>query len=104
LILLKHLFVFSYNDSDSIDGILKDRITEVVTKSIAKKEKIYIVKEFLLPEILEMVGYNKEDIFKEKDEIEYIIENYTYEAGVRKLKEKLFDQLILCLILLRITF
>ena len=89
--LSKALFVFSYNDPELIDGILRDRITEVVTKSITKKEKIYIVNEFILPEILEMVGYNKGDISIENDEIQYIIESYTYEAGVRKLKEKLLE-------------
>ena len=31
-------------------------------------------------------------LFKEADEIlEFIIENYTYEAGARKLREKLFE-------------
>merc|ERR1711916_294952 len=41
--------------------------------------------------ILETVGYAKGDIILENDEINYIIENYTYEAGVRKLKERLFE-------------
>lgn len=89
--LSKCLIVFSYNDSDLIDGILADRITEVKVKSITKKEKLHIVKEYLLPEILETVGYTKGDIILENDEINYIIENYTYEAGVRKLKERLFE-------------
>jgi len=89
--LSKCLIVFSYNDSSAIDGILNDRITEVKVKSITKKEKIHIVKEYLMPEILETVGYSKNDIIINNDEINYIIENYTYEAGVRKLKERLFE-------------
>ena len=36
-------------------------------------------------------GYKKDLASFEKDVIEYIISNYTYEAGVRKLKEKIFD-------------
>ena len=87
----KCLIVFSYNDSSLIDGILHDRITEVKVKSITKKEKLHIVKEYLMPEILEIVGYSKGDIILNNDEINYIIENYTYEAGVRKLKERLFE-------------
>jgi endopeptidase La len=89
--LSKCLIVFSYNDSSLIDGILADRITEVKVKSITKKEKLHIVKEYLMPEILETVGYMKGDIILNNDEINYIIENYTYEAGVRKLKERLFE-------------
>ena len=89
--LSKCLIVFSYNDSSLIDGILRDRITEVKVKSITKKEKLHIVKEYLMPEILETVGYAKGDIILNNEEINYIIENYTYEAGVRKLKERLFE-------------
>ena len=55
-------------------------------------DKIQIVRDYLLPEILENVGYKKGDILIEDDEdIVYIIDTYTYEAGVRKLKEKLME-------------
>ena len=91
--LSKCIIVFSYNDSNLIDPILKDRIVEVNVKSISKKEKIHISKEFLLPEILDMLGYLKEDFIINDDALDYIIENYTHEAGVRKLKEKLFELL-----------
>jgi ATP-dependent Lon protease len=89
--LSKIMIVFSYNDSSLVDPILRDRITEVKVKSITKKEKIYITKEYLLPEILETVGYEKKDFIFNDNEINYIIESYTYEAGVRKLKERLFE-------------
>ena len=89
--LSKCIIVFSYNDSSLIDPILRDRIVEVNVKSISKKEKIHITKEFLLPEILDMIGYLKEDFIFEDDAIDYLIETYTHEAGVRKLKEKLFE-------------
>ena len=91
--LSKCIIVFSYNDSNLIDPILKDRIVEVNVKSISKKEKIHITKEFLLPEILDMLGYLKEDFIFDNDAIDYLIETYTHEAGVRKLKEKLFELL-----------
>ena len=91
--LSKALIAFSYNDSNMINSILKDRITEVKVKSITKKEKLVIVKHYLMPEILEIVGYKKGDIIIGDNEINYIIENYTYEAGVRKLKERLFELL-----------
>jgi ATP-dependent Lon protease len=87
----KALIVFSYNDSSLIDGILKDRITEVKVKAITKKEKLVIVKDYILPDILNTVGYSKGDILINDENILYIIDNYTYEAGVRKLKEKFFD-------------
>ena len=89
--LSKVLFVFSYNDPSVIDRILRDRITEINIKSLTLNEKVNIVKDYSLPEILETVGYNKGDIYLETDEIKYIVQNYTNEAGVRKLREKLFE-------------
>ena len=90
--LSKALLVFSYNDSSLIDPILRDRITEIRINPLNTIDKIEIVKDFLMPEILESVGYKKGDILIEKNEdIEYIIDTYTYEAGVRKLKEKLIE-------------
>jgi len=89
--LSKVLFVFSYNDASLIDPILKDRITEIKVKPLITKDKIDIVKDFLIPEILSDLGYNKSDLLLSDEDIVYIIETYTYEAGVRKLKEKLVE-------------
>ena len=89
--LSKVLFVFSYNDPEKIDRILKDRITEIKVDTLKKTEKLEITKNYILPEILKSVGYNKSDIIIEDDCIDFIIENYTFEAGVRKLKEKLYE-------------
>ena len=89
--LSKVLFVFSYNDSHAIDRILRDRITEINVKALTMVEKIHVVQNYSLPEILDTVGYKSEDITINKDVIKYIIQNYTNEAGVRKLREKLFE-------------
>jgi endopeptidase La len=89
--LSKVLFVFSYNDPEKIDRILKDRITEIKVEALKKTEKLEITKNYILPEVLKSVGYNKNDIVIEDDCIDFIIENYTFEAGVRKLKEKLYE-------------
>ena len=89
--LSKVLFVFSYNDASLIDRILRDRITEINIRALTLNEKVHIVQDYALPEILETVGYKKGDIVIEKENIKYIIQNYTNEAGVRKLREKLFE-------------
>ena len=89
--LSKALIVFSYNDGDMIDRVLKDRIMEINIKPLAKSEKIEITNSYLLPEILESVGYNVDDIEISNDNLVYLIEKYTWEAGVRKLKEKLYE-------------
>ena len=89
--LSKVLFIFSYNDFSRIDPILADRIHRIKFRHLSKKDKVHIIDNYILPEVLETVGFNKDEVKFNKGTIEYIINNYTYEAGVRKLKEKIFD-------------
>jgi len=88
--LSKVLFIFSYNDIDVIDRILLDRIHRVKFDSLSLNDKIIITKKYILPEIYTKMGLNNTiDISDEI--IEYIIDKYTSESGVRKLKEILFE-------------
>ncbi|MDC0141973.1 AAA family ATPase [bacterium] len=88
--LSKILFIFSYNDVSCIDRILLDRIHRIKFKSLTFKEKLNIVKKFILPEIYETVGIQQKITMKDPV-IKFIINTYTSEAGVRKLKELLFE-------------
>ena len=88
--LSKVLFIFSYNDVTAIDRILLDRIHRVKFDSLTIDEKIIISKKYLLKEIYDKMNLDGSIIFK--DEIlKFIINNYTNESGVRKLKEVLFE-------------
>ena len=89
--LSKAIFVFSYNDAALVDRILYDRITEIKVKPLTKEDKIVICNSYLLPEIYDAVGFDKNNIIFEDDIISFIIDTYTYEAGVRKIKEKLYE-------------
>jgi len=85
----KVIFIFSYNDSDAIDPILIDRITEINTKPYSIIDKINISKNFILGEMATMVGFNKDNITISDDNLKFIIEEYTNEAGVREIKRKI---------------
>ena len=89
--LSKVLFIFSYNDFSKLDPILADRIHRIKFNYLQKYEKIHIMKNYIIPELLENIGYKKENIIIDDSIIEYIISNYTCEAGVRKLKEKTYE-------------
>jgi ATP-dependent Lon protease len=89
--LSKVLFIFSYNDFDKIDPILADRIHRIKFNFLQKHEKINIIKNYVIPEQLNDIGYNTESIIIDDNVIDYVITNYTYEAGIRKLKEKMFE-------------
>jgi endopeptidase La len=88
--LSKALFILSYNDVDSIDRILLDRIHRVKFSSLSLEEKLIISKEYLLPEIYKKMGLETVIHFDDCV-IKYIIDTYTLEPGVRKLKEVLFE-------------
>ena len=88
--LSKVLFIFSYNDVDAIDKILLDRIHRIKFEHLTLEDKLVITRMYILPEIFTKMGL--EDVIHFSDEIiEYIIEEYTFEPGVRKLKEILFE-------------
>jgi ATP-dependent Lon protease len=88
--LSKVLFIFSYNDPENIDKILLDRIHRIKFDNLSLEEKIVIVDKYILPDINKKMGFSN-TIELSPDIIEYIIEHYTMEPGVRKLKEVLFD-------------
>jgi ATP-dependent Lon protease len=88
--LSKVLFILSYNDADAIDKVLLDRVHRIKFDSLSIEDKIEITNKHLLPEIYKNIGL--EDMIEISDEtIKFIIEEYTLEPGVRKLKEKLFE-------------
>ncbi len=85
------IFIFSYNDRNNVDKILLDRIQEVKIKPLGKQDKVIISKNYVLPEIYKSTGFSKDEIHFPSKLLSNIIENYTYEAGVRKLSEILND-------------
>jgi hypothetical protein len=89
--LSKALFIFSYNNPEAVDRILLDRIHRIKFKHMTLDEKVTICTEYLLPEMYKKMGLNKNVIDFSKENIKYIIERYTCEPGVRKLKELLFE-------------
>ncbi len=89
--LSKVIFIFSYNDRSNVDKILLDRIQEVKIKPLSKQDKVIICKNYVLPEIYKNTGFSKDEIHFPSKLLSNIIENYTFEAGVRKLSELLND-------------
>lgn len=88
--LSKALFIFSYNDASQIDSILLDRIHRIKFDNLSTSEKLVITRKYILPEINKKMGLER-CVELSDDIIEYIIETYTLESGVRKLKEVIFD-------------
>ena len=88
--LSKALFILSYNDAEVIDKILLDRVHRIKFDSLSSEDKIIISNKHILPEIYKKVGL-EEMIHFSDETIKFIIEEYTSESGVRKLKEVMFE-------------
>ena len=90
----KVIFMFSFNDVSKIDKILLDRMEVLEISSYNLKEKIAIANNYLLKQICKDVGFDYDSIVFSKEILTYIIENYTYEPGVRALKRSLENILL----------
>jgi endopeptidase La len=89
----KCIFVFSFNDASKIDAILRDRMEIINVTPYSMADKTEIAKDYLIPELLDGIGIERGAITMTPQTIEHIIDKYTLEAGVRKLKnyiEKIF--------------
>jgi ATP-dependent Lon protease len=88
--LSKSLIICSYNDDSIIDSILRDRIIQINLEGFTIVDKVDIVKKYLLPEISKEVGFVDKDIVISDLLTKYLVQNYTFESGVRDLKEKIY--------------
>jgi hypothetical protein len=94
--LSKCIFIFSFNDANKVDPILKDRMEIIEVSPYEISDKIIIAKDFLVPEVSKSFGLEEGSITFTPQTLEYIISNYTFEAGVRGLKniiDKIFSKL-----------
>jgi ATP-dependent Lon protease len=85
--LSKCLFIFSYNDENKVNAILKDRMYRIKTKGYISKEKTIIANNYLIPKIQEQVRFTSSEIQIPNDVIAHMIDTHcNKEDGVRNLK------------------
>ena len=85
--LSKALFIFSYNDENKINPILRDRMYKIQTEGYNMHQKKIIAMKYMIPMIEKNIGFEPKNINLSDDSIAYIIEHYAPdEKGVRNLK------------------
>ena len=85
------LFITTANSLDTIPAPLRDRMEIIELSSYTREEKFNIAKRHLLPKQLKKHG-EKPSTVKVNDKALYsVIDNYTREAGVRKLERNIAD-------------
>jgi len=80
------LFVFSFNDIEKVHPILRDRMTVIHCGGYSDADKKVILKNHILPEVLERLKFSKEDVSLTDEAVSYLISEYSSdEKGVRTL-------------------
>ena len=67
------LFIFSHNNHDKVNPILKDRMYNIAVEGFNVKQKVKIAEDYLVGQALREVGLFEKVMFN-RDMIEYIIE------------------------------
>lgn len=87
--LSKIMFIATANNLGTIPPALLDRMELIEVSGYITEEKIEIARRHLVPKELANNGLKKEQVKFSKAALEYIIENYTRESGVRELEKKI---------------
>ena len=87
--LSKVLFIATANDITTIPGPLKDRMEIIELSSYTSNEKLKIAKEHLVKKEMEKHGIKEGQVIIGDDTLFKIIEEYTFEAGVRSLERNI---------------
>jgi ATP-dependent Lon protease len=78
------LFILTANNAADIPYTLYDRLDIIELSSYTVFEKVDIAKKYILPRIYKELNISKKLVMKDET-LEFIINNYTKEAGVRNL-------------------
>lgn len=87
--LSKVMFIATANDISTIAPPLRDRMEMIEVSGYLMEEKIEIAKRHLLPKQLENHGVKADQVTFDDAILNYIIDKYTRESGVRSLDKTL---------------
>ena len=82
IISLEILFIFSFNDENKIDKILKDRMHVIRTTGFKTDDKIKIFKNYLIPDLYKNYSLSENDIIFDDDIIKKIGEPYIKSKSI----------------------
>ena len=89
--LSKAIIIFSLNDLSHVSPILRDRMKIINVDGYDLNDKYKIIENYIMPKLSSEYGLENVDITIDRKTIKYLIEKYTNEKGVRKIKELLKD-------------
>ena len=98
----KCLFIFSFNDENKINPVLKDRIKVIKLDGFKTNEKVEIAKRFSIKKICKNIGFKEKDIIFPDETLRFIAFTYCPEKGVRNM-EKCIETIVMKLNLYSMT-
>lgn len=87
------VFIATANVLDTIPAPLLDRMEVITLEGYTEDEKVTIAQDHLLPRLYERNGVSEDEIELDGDIIRTVVADYTREAGVRRLEQRL-DRLV----------
>lgn len=87
--LSKVFFIATANNISDIPTPLRDRMEMINIAGYTIEEKVEIAHKFLLPKQIKEHGLQKGDVSITKKNLEFLVETYTRESGVRKLEQQI---------------
>ena len=87
--LSKVLFVATANALNTIQPALRDRMEIIPLSGYTLEEKIEIAKKHLIPKQRKEHGLKAKDFTVSPAALQYVVEGYTRESGVRNLERKI---------------
>lgn len=82
----RSMIIFTYNDEELINPILKDRMIVINVPGYTNDEKIILAKDYIIPEVIKQYNLETNDIIFNNNILKHIINNIQSEEGVRNLK------------------
>ena len=89
--LSKVVMIFSMNDRSNVSPILLDRMKVINVGGYKISDKVVIAQKYLVPAVKKDLGYKDCNYTFDEVVIKDMINQYTFEGGVRKLKELITD-------------
>lgn len=87
--LSKVMFIATANVGDTIPAPLRDRMEIISIPGYTRREKLDIAMVHLVPKQIEDHGLKPDQLIIKRDAVQGLIEDYTREAGVRNLEQKI---------------
>ena len=100
--LSKAFIIFSFNNINKINPVLRDRITVVNLEGFDVEDKIKIAKKFSIKRLTDNIGMSNKKVIIPDETLRVITNTYCPEKGIRKL-EKCLETLLMKINLYDIT-